>query len=189
MGGKVQGAGVWRQGEDVAEASTGVVAARTKEWSGDQRASPNVATVAWLPEAAPEDDALPRVAEARPGDCQWSSGGSGATPGGRTIRLRRHALAAGQGRSTLAPAVYRIERRLAKVRHLVSTPNPSSPEQRRTPQNPQQSTIALNQGGVTTMLGIQLHSFRIDSPSSGCSSTTPSARRVSCAAATSVGTP
>src|SRR5271167_772554 len=97
MGRRTQGAGVWGQGEDVAEASAGVVASRTEERPGHQGASQRVAESARLPEAAPEDDALLRVAEAGLGDCKWSSGGSGATLGGRTLRLRRDALAARQG--------------------------------------------------------------------------------------------
>src|ERR1019366_2701645 len=107
---------------------------------------------------ASEDDALPRVAERGFGDWQWPGRGSGATLGGRTIRLRRNALGPSEGRSPAAFALHRIKRRLAKVRPLVPRQNPSTPEEWRTTQNPHQSTINPQQSSVTTMLGIQLHS-------------------------------
>src|ERR1700689_1621974 len=150
MGGRTQSVGVCGPGEEVA--ATG-----TEAWSGDQGASPSVIAAYWLLEAAVEDDALWRMAGAGFGNCVGASGGSGATPGRRALRLCGDALGPSEGGSPPAFALHRIKRRLATICNLVSAPNPDSPKKGGTTQDPHGSTANSSQGRLKKVWGNQLH--------------------------------
>jgi len=157
MGRRPQSAGVSRQDEDLGESPEGVVASDVEAWSRNEGSAHGFGERDWLPAAAARHDVLWRMAEARLGNCVRASGRSGAPPGGGASRLRGDALGASEGGGRAALALHRTERRLAEVRHLVSTPNPGAPEKKQATQSPHGSAVNLVRGNLKTVLGKQLH--------------------------------